>query len=827
LTNTLSRSATRLLPGQRCARVIALCYLVSFTTLVCADPKLFDIPSQSLSRALLVFSSQANIQVVTAPGLALSGIAPAVHGRLEPATSLSALLLGSGLDYEFTSEESVVILLKPESASTPAHASDLDGSVRRTRKLLSTSDDEIPEIVVTAQRLEETIEQTPVTTAVVTSKELAEREFQNLKDLTYMVPSLTITSPIGDLAPKFTLRGIGSASYGQNTESTVPVYLDEFVLAPPNAQLDQAFDLDRIEVVEGPQGTLYGKNSTGGAINLITRKPTGQDSLSGTVTAGHFGELEGDVAAEYAINTQWSLRVACKREISDGYGFDTLTNRAIYGDDYQGGRATLRFAADGAEILVKIFAARTEPAYYIHTFGVNLDGSPRPYNSNPLTGYIAPANPYVGAYSPTSAMTRNLGTGINAKWVIGAVEIHSVSGYLDSNSTQNVDCDGSPYALCAAGPYDTYSRELSQEVRIQTGNKEGGRLIAGASYYRNSYEINNFYEIDSLFGTPSFFDLIREKDQSYAVFLDGSHPLGRALSLTAGLRVTRDDKVFSHQAPEFSLLGEPYDYHASASWTEPTYRAVLDYQMTRNEMLYASYSHGYRAGAFDSGLVTSVGQFHPVNPEFVNNFEAGFKGNFAERRIVVTADAFTAEYKDQQLLAVPPVAGAICCSLVNAGRSRIDGFEFDVKTLPTRNLSIRLSGSALNARYTQFNVGTSNYAGDKLANAPDYELYLMPEYRFPVSMGELFAATDVHRIGKSRVGTTIDLYGRAEQNPYTLTDARIGYRGKSLPLEIYAWAKNLQDRRYITDFANFSSLGYDEMFYGPPRTYGMTVRFSL
>ena len=235
-------------------------------------------------------------------------------------------------------------------------------------------------------------------------------------------------------------------------------------------------------------------------------------------------------------------------------------------------------------------------------------------------------------------------------------------------------------------------------------------------------------------------------------------------------------------------------------------------------MLYVSYSHGYRSGAFDPGFKTSALQFSPVSPEFVDNYEGGLKTTLFDNHLRLAASLYYMKYEDQQNV-VP--TSAVCCSIVNAGRSRIYGLELEGVARLRSDFDIGFSGSLMNGKFLDFNFAQTSYAGVKLQNTPPYEVRINPEYRLPLEKAELFVAPELYFKGKHRIDVLPSLGGQDVQRAYQLLNARIGYRSKNR-VSVIAFVKNATNKRYRTSYTAISGFGLSFNVYNEPRIFGLT-----
>ncbi len=379
------------------------------------------------------------------------------------------------------------------------------------------------DIVVTAQRRSETLQNVPVAAVAVGSAALVQRGIRDMKDLGIISPSLKIDTPYGNTSPKITLRGIGSGSFNFNTETTVALYVDEFVMNPVSAKLGQLFDVDRVEVLRGPQGTLYGKNSTGGAINYVTRRPDGTTAGDVSATVGRFGQYEVAGGVQAPLTDELSVRVAVNRRYRDGYQYNSFTGDKVKDRDDWGGRIGLRYKTDKVDAYLKLFADRSHTdGFFINTYGVNADGSSAANGTNPNTGYTPSAKIDNVAFdhAPRSDID-NRGATLNMDIDLDGLTLTSISGFLHSVGHISADQDGSPVNAVAV-EFNNKADQISQELRLSSPTGDAFSWIAGASFFHQKLKLDDSFLLP-LFGLPPVRLLTNEKTTSFAGFVDATY----------------------------------------------------------------------------------------------------------------------------------------------------------------------------------------------------------------------------------------------------------------------------------------------------------------
>ena len=684
-------------------------------------------------------------------------------------------------------------------------------------------------VVVTAERRAESIQDIPIAATAADEKVIRERGLSDPQDLTRIAPSVDIWSSLGESQPKITVRGVGSSNFEQTTESTAAIYLDEFPITPTSAKLPQFFDMERVEVLRGPQGTLYGKNTTGGAINLITRRPSGEPGGYGQITIGDYGQFDAEGAVETALSEAWAVRASIRRQYRDGYGTNLTTGEDIYDKDSLAGRAGLLYSGERAEMYFKVwghqsrakgFYTRSSPT--IFDDGDTLTPAPT-VPAHLVTGAVPNPDPYSEFFNDQKSDIDNWGLNANLDFDLDSHTLSFVAGFVDSEQDQDHDCDGSGFLLCQID-FIMDAEQFSGEARLTSDLRGAFNYIVGLNVFEEDVSLNNHY-FSILFpgftgAGESVSQTVDQKTTSFAVFADGTYQLTPALELLAGIRWTQDEKDYEFGAffaptPDPAALVIPFS--DNETWDEFTYRIGLSWDAGENTNLYATYARGYRSGAYPGGFIPA--DFGPVDPEFVDSYELGLKSILLNDRLQLNAALFFMEFEDQQLLATLP--GDISPALINAGQSEILGLEIEGQAILSDNFELGYSASFLDTEYQEFFRGPRSLAGQPLANAPDYKISLNPEFSWPVTGGDFFIASDITFYGEQRVGNDYDLLERDLQKAYELVDARIGWRGETI--DAFVWGRNLTDEVVLRDWLDLSAFGFVQELYGEPISYGVTV----
>ncbi|HEX7886278.1 MAG TPA: TonB-dependent receptor, partial [Phenylobacterium sp.] len=564
----------------------------------------------------------------------------------------------------------------------------------------------VDEIIVTAQRRTQALLDVPLAISALAGESLAAKGITNSANLATAVPNLQVSSPYGATQPNFSLRGISVANeYNANQASPVGVYIDDVYIASRTSQGMGLFDLERVEVLRGPQGTLFGRNTTGGAINFITKRP----SLSGTngraeVGYGAFDTVTAQGAFEATPEEgQLGVRLAVNYQKGDGQ----LENVAPGGRDANSsdtlqGRLSIRFRPnDGpVDVNVRAYAGRDRGSQAgVHGLGVARTG----------LGFFDIDENRIGD-NRTSAWGIAANVAVELSPSLTVTSITSVDG-----GKQNLQqaADGSPLDILDIN-WRSKFRQASEELRL---NYEGEtvRAVAGVSYGWDRTVTDNLFNIGSALGPGvdgGFFQHYRQSRKSYAGFAQADVDLSDKLVVTAGLRYTSDDADYKDGSALLFLgtVGGPrtplattvpcagppgtcaYDpalrYAAAGDGNALTGRLALSYTFDNGALAYASYSRGYRSGAFNGGGYTSSVGITYIDPERVNAYEAGLKGRFLDRRLTVSSAVFYYDYKNQQVQDTRP--GPVSF-LVNAPKSEVYGGE--IEAVLAASSRFKLNGS--------------------------------------------------------------------------------------------------------------------------------------
>ena len=702
------------------------------------------------------------------------------------------------------------------------------------------------DIIVTAQRREQSLLDVPLAVTALGGDSLSERGITNSAQLGDAVPNLQINSPYGDTQPNFSLRGIGVANeYNSNQASPVGVYLNDVYLAPRTSHGMGLFDLDRIEVLRGPQGTLFGRNTTGGAINFITRKP----DLSGyegyvQLGYGNFNQFTAQGAIEATLAEDVAgLRVAVNYANGDGYIRNVFPGgRDAASTDTLQGRATLRVKpSDALDIVLRAYAGRdrgTQAA--VHGLAAARTG----------LGFFETNENRIGE-NRTDAWGFSANISLDLS---DTLSLTSITSYDGGKQDLQQAADGSPLDLLDINWRSRY-RQFSQELRANyTG--DGVALVGGLFYGWDRNITDNRFNLP-LPPAGGFFQHYRQIRKSYAVFAQADIELTPQLVLTLGARYTKDksryDDAFANlfvggmddpqipiatTVPCLGVAGTcAYDPAARLAQSDSnnalTGRIALSYTFDSGMLVYASYNRGYRAGAVNGGGYTSSAGIDYIAPERVNAYEIGIKGRTADRVLTYAASAFYYDYSNQQLQDTR--AGPVSF-LVNAPASEVYGIELETTLRPVAGLRIDAAVGWLHSQYQELTLQGADLSGNSLPFAPRLTGQLGVEWdMIEVAGGKITFAPNVVYSSRQYFSpfNTIDAPGtpqvnsELQQGANARVNAALSWGNDALTVRVFA--NNLLNRKTYGYGLDLRGAGLPFNFLVPsaPRTYGISVRYEF
>ncbi len=702
-------------------------------------------------------------------------------------------------------------------------------------------------VTVTAQRREEDLQKVPISITTLDTEKLdvLGSGGEDIRFLSSRLPSLQIESSFGRAFPRFYIRGLGNTDFDLNASQPVSLIYDGVVQENPILKGFPIFDLDRIEMLRGPQGTLFGRNTPAGVLKFESQRPEQTPDGYGQISYGRFGTLNLEGAIGGGLSEDWSARVSALYQRRDDWVDNTLNGP---GDDLEG----YREFAMRAQLL---YAPGNDFEALFNLHARSLDGTARLFRAN----IIRPgSSELVAGFDPDSISidgenSQELDTwGTNARlsWNFEGFNLYSITGYETVDTLSRGDIDGGFGAVFAPPsgpgfiPFTAESadglpdhRQLSQEFRLESNTDAALQWQAGLYYFDEDITIDSFNYDTLAPGRPqNGYAEQRQQNTAYAVFGSLEYAVNDQFKLRGGLRYTHDEKDFvaeRFQSPlSFLGVGPIGPLYANPSDSDVSWDVSGVYQITDDFNTFVRVAKGYRAPSIQGRLlfgdVVSV-----ADAETVISYEAGFKSDFWDRRARLGFTLFSYTVDDQQLTAVG--GGANFNTLVNADKTVGSGFEIDAEAYLTDHFLVT-AGFSYNDTEIQDDMlavqpcgggcmvydpagpvaGTVLLNGNRLPQAPLKVANITARYSIPLANGELFFFTD----WAYRDEISFFLYDSAEFNGKALLEGglRVGYNWNSGRYELAAFGRNITNEQQLVGGIDFNNL---TGFINEPRIYGL------
>ena len=682
---------------------------------------------------------------------------------------------------------------------------------------------QLEEIIVTAEKRAVNLQDVPTTVSAVTADDLQRSGRQSLSDLVALIPGVTFTSTVG--GNFIVVRGVGNIQANFGIESPVATYVDGVYLFNSHASMMSFNDIARIEVLKGPQGTLFGRNATGGVVQVVTKEPSKAQSVDADVAYGNYNTVEGRFYGTSGIGESWagSLALYGKKRM-DGYGRNFTTGEETYQESRFAAHGKLLYASADGETRLTInglydYAIKPEATYSIFPGFRASDFSSNIGYFNTEARINGDSKTNQGLFS--IKLERDLG------WAefMGLVSEHVMdkhtysSNFISGNRVSPLT--GRVVPLNYA---EFFLKGATQTAELQLQSPEGNdfRWVVGAFLLKDvSKTEQNTYLNDAV--TARLHSKLTT--ESASVFAQATKTILPQTELTLGVRYTHDRHEISGRNTGNPRSPEAGGIRTSISESEPTYRVSLSHHFTDHVMAYASYNTGFRSGRYVNNNFTNP----PVMPETIDAYEAGLKSELFDRRIRLNVSAYHFDYKNLQVRATNEVGVS---RTLNAAKARGRGVDLDFDALVTSNLRFGGGVSYVNAEYTRFprapcptyNPVTAtinanaicDLSGTRLPRSPVWSATLRASYTVPTAHGEfLFSAED----GFSS-SYRFEPDGTLVQPSFHNVSASATWTAPSEHWWARIWVRNVLNERIYTTGGTGSSFVYTA---GDPRLYGVTV----
>nr|WP_319396736.1 TonB-dependent receptor [uncultured Desulfobacter sp.] len=778
--------------------------LLLFAIPVMAEQASITIKPGTLEDALDAYSKATGTKTVYLNELIEGKNSPGAQ-TASPGDALQQILQGTGLTFQMADNSTAVLKKKKSMEKQPI-------AKQQRRKTgeseLQHAHMEMEIVTVSANKMEEDLQNVPQSITVIDDEVLKEKGIVDIPDVINEIPNMTFSSGIDD---NVNFRGLNKSLFTNN--NPVVIYIDGVAYSSSYGFDASLVNVERIEVLRGPQGTLYGKDAIGAVIKIVTKEPENEWHGNIGTEYGSYNDIQGSFNVNGSlIQDKLYLGLNGRYHQDDGW----ITND--YTDDDQANKSNNHNL--GAFLLYK-------PTDRLSAkFTLSNDYS----EHNGYTGYALPGGTSAGEFDRDDAEhvsfdeetvyeTESLAQSLHLKYEFDSLTFSSTTthrdlcfdGVWDKDYMADTAMDG----LFSFGYTDTET--WTEELRLSSNNTEGVRWVAGAYFDSEDMETRPTGIQVKRFG--SVYEMKWESEtesKTLAMFGQIMIPLGNNFELTLGARYQQIDKKMDLDA-YYNLVGiriDPYySLHADETWTSFLPKAALSYQLNDNWTTYASMAQGYMPGGFTTLAASGSQEDNTFDPQQSTNYEIGIKGKLNRARF--TAAVFYMDIEDTQYSKYVNDTWVTD----NAGSSHSLGAELELTYFLTDSIELTAALGIIEAEYDDYDDGTVVWDGESIQNTPSYSARVGAAYYHP---NGFYARGDVRGQGEVPYYDSVNEEFR-EINDYITADVKVGYRFKGI--DIYAYCNNLTDEEYMTYFVSGSAKSLAT--YGDPRTFGIGVRYSF
>lgn len=707
-----------------------------------------------------------------------------------------------------------------------------------------SSNQGIEEVVVTAQKREQRLQETPIAVTALSSSTIADLDIKNVVDMAGIAPNvMLVETPSNNTSATIAMRGGVTINPAITWEPTVGVYLDGVYLGKTQGALFDVVDLERIEILRGPQGTLYGRNTLGGAINLISKKPNGS-GLETKASVGNYGYKQVQLSADYAIDTNVFAKLVLNRKSRDGFVSNnpsplsaaqgvvgSLPNQVEELDtiDSKGFRLTFGYYGDSTSVELALdktdqdnippFAqlGNTIPNWS-DAFGVGyMELAPG------FFGYLWPAERFVQKGRATVAhVNENVyetsevsGAALTISTDTSIGTVKTIISQRKTDWNDNLDLDGSPFPIANTSRFTNYKAD-SAEVQL-VGSRGDLNYVFGYYYLSDWASTSN---PQKFFGGG--VDIIQNysgKGSSTAYYGQVEFPLAESWDLTVGVRKTDEDKNgFKEYVGIISASGK-------GSFDDTTSTVILSHELSDQSNVYFKVAEGFKAGGFNAESSNPFAASTPYAPETVESIEIGWKGMYFDNRFQINAAYFANEHDDMQISYF--TADAAAASEVINNSADVNGLEVETVTYIDDTTKLMVNWGHLDPEFTGNAVASDGFELEQFPYAPEHTLYVSLEKSF----GDYRIRLDHSRISEHAI---FPYNGNDQRAALTrvdsrgITDFRMFFDAIE-NIDVTFWVKNLTDKDYIVNNIPFGP-GFGQLtldYYGAPRTVGLDIHYKF
>lgn len=716
----------------------------------------------------------------------------------------------------------------------------------------------LQEVVVTAQKREERLQDVPVAVSAIGAEQLNSRGIQNVMDLSGLTPNVTVLpAALSNTGFQISIRGAAQQNPALYWDPTVGLYIDGVYIGKNTGNVFDVVDLERIEVLRGPQGTLYGRNTLAGAVNFITRQPSGEFGGSVQLDLGDYDLRTAKASLDLPRFGIASVSLAARKHERDGTTRTTPGSPVSELDNRD---------STSARIAVNLDFTDTFQAAYRFDY-TDID-------QTPLHSYLSRANPVILPFlqpfvtderqetvsidAPAFERSKVQGHALTMTWEVNSANtLKSISAYRKLEWSDSADFDGSPVPVAYLARNSDYDA-VSQELQL-VGSAARFNYVSGLYYFKDDSFTRNPQHF--FFGTVNYDSRYGSGTKAWAAYGQVDYKVTDTLTLTAGLRYTREKKEIDRQLafqvlpamPGYATLINP-GTTASETFTDTTPVFIVAYKFSDAVNAYAKYAEGFKSGGFNgeygdpdpspAGVAFNEQETRtPFQPEKVKSYELGLKTSLAGGRAILNAAVFQNDTDDLQLSVFRNV-GAFSSVIRNAGQATTRGFELEAIWAPSDAFKLQASYGYLDAKYDEYiDAGVNEADNRAFIHAPKNTLNLLAEVRLArMAWGELRSTLDYswiddyytypYQLASSgpRYNPALAVAGDTRVESYGVLNARLALSEISFgntQAQVALWSRNLTDEEHVTNYIDFGP-AFGSMrpaYYLEPRTYGLEVSF--
>jgi iron complex outermembrane receptor protein len=771
-----------------------------------AEERRFDIPVQSANSAVSELARQSGLQII-APAELLDGKqTPEIRGVMDSRAALRLFINGMGL--EIASDADGTIVLRARSAQPKPRKAPPQGQ--------ATDSGEVESVTVTAQKRDERAQRVPITLSAFSAARIEAFKIESLRDVGRFAPGLLVSS-FNMASPTIAIRGASNTFTQIGANKPVAVVVDDVFVPRNSAATFELYELTSVQVLKGPQGTLFGRNVTGGAVVLDTGKPSFETFASSVqIETGNFDLIHASGRVDIPLGEALEARLVGNYKDHGGYGRDRINGQAEDNQNSTNFRGQLRSQInDPIEVLVSADYSKDENG------GRTLSAKNIASDGDRRTSELG---------IPQNFNREIWGTSARINWMGDAGAVSSITAYRKSFSGENYSSSSIWFGYLAGSQSQVTNKDndrvgsFSQEFRYASPKWNFGDFVSGV-YYSNDDAKRQLYTINlaGIRGNPTSYILSDQsvKASSYAGFADGNLHITDKITLTVGGRYTRDEKTADQIRTDYIRPANNYAvYGLNKSWGQFSPRVVSSWSPTEDLLFFAGITRGYTAGGFNTDAATTVALRTPFSPEKLTNYELGAKTQWLDGHLRANASLFHMDYTDKQELFFNTLTGIL--NITNAAKATMEGVEAEFDYRPTGWLSLNATYGLLSTVYNTFVIpGGAVYTGNRLSSSPRNKGSLSANVHQDIdNFGMLFGTVSYSYTGNYYTGAARD--PNLHIGAYGLGNASIGWTSTSDRYQVTLWAKNITDTAYV--LTPSSQSGVLGEYLGEPRTFGITAK---